>query len=97
MTAYLLGKAGYVVYKCRDSAQDAAKALANIRSATVKKLEQQMPNIKKGDKSGVIEALKDIISPTGAAYKAVEEAAGCMANYYGYTAFSVSGTVELGI
>ena len=95
--AYFLGKAGYVIWKCRKSAKNAAGALAKLRSETLKKIKAQIPNIKSGKKSEVVKALKDILSPTGAVFKAIDKAAGCLAKHYGFKAFSLSATVEGGM
>ena len=95
--AYFLVKAGYVIVKCRKSAKNAAGALAKLRKETWKKIKAQLPNIKKGKKSEVVKALKDILSPTGAVFKAIDKAAGSLAKHYGFKAFSLSATVEGGM
>ena len=84
------------MYKCRRPAKKAFYSLATLKIRLLKKLKSQLQNAKRGQKKSsfskrVYKALKSMAKTGGKTFKAIEKAAGCMANQFGFKAYSISG------
>jgi len=94
--AFAAKKALLVMYKCRRPAKKAFYSLATLKIRLLKKLKSQLQNAKRGQKKSsfskrVYKALKSMAKTGGKTFKAIEKAAGCMANQFGFKAYSISG------
>ena len=76
--------------ECKQKAEDAIREIDDAKDTIVKIFEDQMDRLKKGEVDCVIEALKTVVDESGETFKKIEKALGCIAQKFGYKAYSLS-------
>ena len=76
--------------ECKQRAEAAIKEIDDAKDTIVKIFEDQMDRLKKGELDCVIEALKTVVDESGETFKKIEKATGCIAEKFGYKAYSLS-------
>ena len=76
--------------ECKQKAEDAIREIDDAKDTIVKIFEDQMDRLKKGEVDCVIEALKTVVDESGETFKKIEKATGCIAQKFGYKAYSLS-------
>ena len=76
--------------ECKEKAEAAIEEIDDAKDTIVKIFEDQMDRLKKGEVDCVIEALKSVVDESGETFKKIEKATGCIAQKFGYKAYSLS-------